>query len=444
MDEYDDPLIDMFAATNAPTRAGVMSNALRRRPVQSTSVSTAAPRNQEFGRKFLDAYRAQGGSPEDISFAESEVNSIRTPTAASSGYDNDWLARNRADQARVRSQLEQAYAEPDLSGLQQEAQRRQGTGTSQLLLALAAQQAGQEFAPVSAHYLKQAAAAREPVKFAGGYINETGQIVRDPLYQQEQRRKMLEAQGTTLSDQERKFIEEQGKNIDRDEARRSREQYQQGLLGLRGQLTEDAATRRKDAADERRNTNTDRVGARVYDDFMRNTKDQQIVLNAHENLKATAQRTDGPADISFLYQYMKMLDPNSVVRETEFATAQNAGGVPDRIRNLYNRAISGERLNPELRAQFLGTAANIANAAGVRIEQVRGDLARQLEAVGGDPKVYLPGFVKGGPPAAGPGGLPPLPEGVSAIPIGVPMGQQPPQPQQRPALPPLPPGVTPG
>ena len=51
-----------------------------------------------------------------------------------------------------------------------------------------------------------------------------------------------------------------------------------------------------------------------------------------------------------------MLDPGSTVREGEFANAQNAAGVPDQIRNLYNKLITGERLNPTQRADFLSQA----------------------------------------------------------------------------------------
>ena len=53
------------------------------------------------------------------------------------------------------------------------------------------------------------------------------------------------------------------------------------------------------------------------------------------------------------------MHPGSVVRETEFANAQNAAGVPDMIRNMYNRILSGERLNPNQREQFKGQAGSI-------------------------------------------------------------------------------------
>ena len=43
------------------------------------------------------------------------------------------------------------------------------------------------------------------------------------------------------------------------------------------------------------------------------------------------------SDIALIFNFMKMLDPGSVVREGEFATAQNAAGVPERVVNQYNR-----------------------------------------------------------------------------------------------------------
>lgn len=54
-------------------------------------------------------------------------------------------------------------------------------------------------------------------------------------------------------------------------------------------------------------------------------------------------------DIALVFSYMKMLDPGSVVREGEYATAQNAASVPENIRNLFNRAASGNRLNDQQR-----------------------------------------------------------------------------------------------
>ncbi len=81
---------------------------------------------------------------------------------------------------------------------------------------------------------------------------------------------------------------------------------------------------------------------------------------AYQKVMAAAKEPSAAGDLALIFNYMKILDPASVVRETEFANAQNAAGVPDQIRNEYNRIKSGQRLNPEQRADFINQAKNIA------------------------------------------------------------------------------------
>ena len=93
---------------------------------------------------------------------------------------------------------------------------------------------------------------------------------------------------------------------------------------------------------------------------------------------------DGSAagDLSLIFNYMKMLDPGSVVREGEFATAQNAAGVPQRIINLYNQARTGERLSEDQRQNFTEQARKIYKKAKGSFEQSVSpylDLARQSD-----------------------------------------------------------------
>ena len=69
-------------------------------------------------------------------------------------------------------------------------------------------------------------------------------------------------------------------------------------------------------------------------------------------LQASAQDPSAAGDLALIFNFMKILDPGSVVRESEFATAQNAPGIPDRVRAQYNRVLEGERFTPESRADF--------------------------------------------------------------------------------------------
>jgi hypothetical protein len=79
-------------------------------------------------------------------------------------------------------------------------------------------------------------------------------------------------------------------------------------------------------------------------------------------------KTDEPSaadDIAMIFAFMKMIDPPSVVREGEQATAANAAGVPDRLRNLYNRVLTGVRLAPAQRQNFRNTAQTIFDSQNI-------------------------------------------------------------------------------
>jgi hypothetical protein len=88
-----------------------------------------------------------------------------------------------------------------------------------------------------------------------------------------------------------------------------------------------------------------------------------IDLNqAYQKIETAAKNPSAAGDISLIFGFMKVLDPTSVVREGEFATASNAGGVSDTVRNLYNKALNGERLGENIRSDFLNQSRNIVES----------------------------------------------------------------------------------
>jgi len=133
-------------------------------------------------------------------------------------------------------------------------------------------------------------------------------------------------------------------------------------------MAEDTAARQA-RAEERTVANQDQTLSRqaVQDEVdlrkefnaLPDVKDYQAIRAAYENIRSTAANESAAGDLSLIFAFMKILDPTSVVREQEFANAQNAAGVPDQIRNAYNRAINGERLNPRQRADFLTQAQSV-------------------------------------------------------------------------------------
>jgi len=82
----------------------------------------------------------------------------------------------------------------------------------------------------------------------------------------------------------------------------------------------------------------------------------------YAKMEQAAKNPSAGGDLALVFSFMKVLDPGSTVREGEFANAQNAAGIPDRIRNEANRVASGERLSPQQRADFLRQAKSFADA----------------------------------------------------------------------------------
>jgi len=94
-------------------------------------------------------------------------------------------------------------------------------------------------------------------------------------------------------------------------------------------------------------------------EFLQQSKEFTAVRNSFNRIQQSAKSPSAAGDLALIFNFMKMLDPESVVRESEFATAANAAGVPDRIRNTYNRIIRGERLATNQRADFVNRAQQL-------------------------------------------------------------------------------------
>ena len=61
---------------------------------------------------------------------------------------------------------------------------------------------------------------------------------------------------------------------------------------------------------------------------------------------------------------MKLLDPGSVVRESEFRAAASAGAFGEKMKNLIDKPLSGALFTPEVRADFVEKAENFLEGRG--------------------------------------------------------------------------------
>jgi hypothetical protein len=80
-------------------------------------------------------------------------------------------------------------------------------------------------------------------------------------------------------------------------------------------------------------------------------------INAGLNTKSAA------GDLTAATKFMKLLDPGSVVRESELYLAMDATGVLDKATNYYARLARGEKLTPSQREDFRNVANQLFKAA---------------------------------------------------------------------------------
>lgn len=105
--------------------------------------------------------------------------------------------------------------------------------------------------------------------------------------------------------------------------------------------------------------------------------------------RLNAAQDDAAGDLALIFNYMKMLDPGSAVREGEFANAQNAAGIPDQIRNQWNKLVSGERLNPGQRASFKTQAEKIYEPYKKQGERLRTTYTSEAKRIGIEPSAIF-------------------------------------------------------
>jgi hypothetical protein len=107
---------------------------------------------------------------------------------------------------------------------------------------------------------------------------------------------------------------------------------------------------------------------RLRTSFEKERKDRKIapIISAYRrlhNLMASDQKITGMDDIAIVFQFMKMLDPNSVVREGEFKTAEGAGPRAKYFARQWNRMWNGGRFVESDRKGFLQASLKLVKPA---------------------------------------------------------------------------------
>ena len=103
------------------------------------------------------------------------------------------------------------------------------------------------------------------------------------------------------------------------------------------------------------------------------TKPYEDQNQAYGRVIASAQDPSPAGDMALIFNYMKILDPGSTVREGEFANAQNSGSVPNKVGALYNSVVNGQRLTKAQRADFVNLASRLFEQASKQHKKTAGE-----------------------------------------------------------------------
>jgi len=87
-------------------------------------------------------------------------------------------------------------------------------------------------------------------------------------------------------------------------------------------------------------------------------------------------------DVAAIFSFMKSLDPRSVVRDSEFQVAANAGGIWDKMKNLQSQYAEGAILPPPVREQMKKYATEIMQTYAKSYKRYRKDAISNMDMLG--------------------------------------------------------------
>jgi len=135
-------------------------------------------------------------------------------------------------------------------------------------------------------------------------------------------------------------------------------------------------------------------------------KDFSDMRSAYGQVVSSLAQGTPIGDVAGATKVMKLLDPGSVVRESELGIAMAASGRMDRLQNYFSNFMSGQKLTPTQRDDFKALSNELYAAAGQSYNQKRDEYKsfgsaygfKNLDTALGEP-AKIPSIIK--PPKAG-------------------------------------------
>lgn len=106
--------------------------------------------------------------------------------------------------------------------------------------------------------------------------------------------------------------------------------------------------------------------------------------SAYSQITDSLKSSSPAGDLAAATKFMKLLDPGSVVRESELGMAMAASGALDRATNYAQMRLSGTKLTPTQRKEFQDLSDQLFGTATTTYNQKRGEFAQMGTAYGLD------------------------------------------------------------
>jgi hypothetical protein len=125
--------------------------------------------------------------------------------------------------------------------------------------------------------------------------------------------------------------------------------------------------------------------ARLRGEYFKRTEDLSAAERNFSIIETSAADNSGAGDIALVTSFMKMLDPGSVVRETEFAQAADTSGLLGKLKSAVTKIEDGKFLTPQQRIDFQRLASKYLEAANVQEQGVRNSYQAIIDNYGLNP-----------------------------------------------------------
>ena len=212
-------------------------------------------------------------------------------------------------------------------------------------------------------------------------VQETGKIQSNFMQMEEMKRKMEEnKKARALADKQRSFFEALPDDHPfKDVAKAFPDKAAAGIVNLELQKIIESGKDAKDKKDQA--FKLLEMKNKDEQTFFKNYNDDKQVENFNEStvqlkkMLAALEQDTGAGDVAAIFAFMKTLDPNSVVRESEFEVAEGTGGSTllsfEKAFQKWQKLRTGQRLTEREKENFKNAAIAFHNSSEGAIDNIR-------------------------------------------------------------------------